>query len=214
MKYFANFPYTITQDSGGNSIVIRNLAERIELIPSIVNNPVLYYTYDIQDGDTPESIANKYYKDPYRYWIVLIVNNIINPLWQWPMSNRLFTTYLVNKYLAASIANGFGSEQYQVISYTQSTTYEYNMTTTSVSTDAVSVTTNENTIVIDSATYANTVPYQITCDFAQSSTLYSVDRTVISIYEWEDAQNESNRTIKLLDFNYVSKIESQLASLI
>ena len=66
MKYFQSFPFVSTTDYNGNQIALTNLMLRSEIVPTLLNNPLLFYNYDIQDGDTPESIANKYYGDPYR----------------------------------------------------------------------------------------------------------------------------------------------------
>ena len=78
MKYFQTFPQIASNDYNGNSITLTNLMVRSELIPSLARNPALFYSYDIQDGDTPEIIAEKYYGDPYRYWIVLYGNQIMD----------------------------------------------------------------------------------------------------------------------------------------
>jgi len=32
-------------------------------------------------NDTPEIVAEKFYGNSYRYWIVLLSNNIIDPQW-------------------------------------------------------------------------------------------------------------------------------------
>jgi hypothetical protein len=63
----------------------------------------LYYTYDIQEGDTPEIIAHKYYGDSYRYWIVLFANELLDPQWDWPMTYKMFEQYLADKYPSTNI---------------------------------------------------------------------------------------------------------------
>jgi hypothetical protein len=51
----------------GNSKIMTNIMVRVSIIPQILNNLAIYYQYDIQEGDTPEIIAHKYYGDSYRY---------------------------------------------------------------------------------------------------------------------------------------------------
>jgi hypothetical protein len=75
MQYFDSLPKAIkTKD--GVSILMTDLMARCSIIPEILKNPMLYYEYTIQDGDTPEIVAYKYYGDSYRYWIVLFANQI------------------------------------------------------------------------------------------------------------------------------------------
>ena len=98
MQYFDTLPKIIQTDEFGNSIILTNLLARASIITDLLKNPIVYYTYDIQDGDTPEIIAHKYYGNMYRYWIVLFANQILDPQWQWPMESSVFTNYIADKY--------------------------------------------------------------------------------------------------------------------
>ena len=98
MQYFSILPKIIKTDAKGNSILMTNLMARASVIPSLLNNPALFYKYDIQDGDTPEIVAHKYYGDVYRYWVVLFSNQILDPQWQWPLNSNEFASYLTAKY--------------------------------------------------------------------------------------------------------------------
>ena len=85
MFYFNTLPKIITPDQNGIPILMTNLLARAKLIDELKDNTMLFYSYLIKDGDTPEIIADKYYGDPYKYWIVLYSNNLLDPLWDWPM---------------------------------------------------------------------------------------------------------------------------------
>ena len=76
MQYFDTLPKIIQTDNVGVSRVFTNLMARASIIPDVLKNPLVYYQYDIQEGDTPEIIAHKYYGESYRYWIVLFANEI------------------------------------------------------------------------------------------------------------------------------------------
>ena len=102
MLYFNSMPKILTPDVNGDGILLTNLMTRSELIPSLLNNPMMFYKYDIQDGDTPEIVADKYYGDSYRYWIVLYANQILDPQWNWPLNNQQFDAYLTKKYSSAA----------------------------------------------------------------------------------------------------------------
>ena len=208
MFYFNSFPKIITTDYNNNGIVLTNIIKRVNIIPSLLKNPLLIYTYDLQEGDTPDIVANKYYGDSYRYWLALFSNNIINPQWQWPMSSSVFDNYIQNKYADAAAAANVVS----VLEYTQSTVYQYTKTIETI--DGTTLNVTKTTIVIDQPTYDSTVPGITTSTFPGGATVsQTVTTNVVSIYDYELEQNESNRSIYLINSIYTSQIESQFASL-
>ena len=208
MFYFNSFPKIITTDYNNNGIVLTNIIKRVNIIPSLLKNPLLIYKYDLQEGDTPDIVANKYYGDSYRYWLPLFSNNIINPQWQWPMSSGVFDSYIQNKYADAAAAANVVS----VLEYTQSTVYQYTKTIETI--DGTTLNVTKTTIVIDQPTYDSTVPGITTSTFPGGATVsQTVTTNVVSIYDYELEKNESNRSINLINSIYTSQIESQFASL-
>jgi len=208
MFYFNSFPKVITTDYNGNGILLTNIIKRINFIPGLLSNPLLLYKYDLQEGDTPDIVANKYYGDSYRYWLPLFANNIMNPQWQWPMDSNVFDSYIQNKYAEAAAAANVSS----VLSYTQSTVYQYTKTIQTV--DSYTLNSNSTTIVIDEPTYNSMVTGTTTSTFPNGATItQTITKNVVSIYDYELEQNESNRSISLINSIYTSQIESQFASL-
>jgi hypothetical protein len=98
MQYFNKLPKIVEYDAKGIGRVFTNLITRASVIPEFLKNPMVYYQYTMQEGDTPEIIAAKYYGDSYRYWIVLFANELLDPQWDWPMSNKVFEEYITTKY--------------------------------------------------------------------------------------------------------------------
>jgi hypothetical protein len=98
MQYFNTLPKVIKTDANLNSVIMTDLLARCSIIPEILKNPMVYYDYDVQDGDTPEIVAYKYYSDSYRYWIVLFANQITDPQWDWPIESASFNNYIEDKY--------------------------------------------------------------------------------------------------------------------
>jgi Base plate wedge protein 53 len=216
MKYFQSLPKIASIDYSGNLITLTNLMVRSEIIPGLLRNPLLFYSYDIQDGDTPEIIAHKYYGDSYRYWLVLFANLIIDPQWDWPMNPNLHQDYIVKKY-TDDTANSLNTtantvSPTQVFSYTQSTIQNYIKSITTV--DSLSSQANTSTYVIDQTAYNNTVVGSNIGTFADGT---QVSETVTlytqSIYDYEVQQNEAKRNINLINSIYVPQIESQFKSL-
>ena len=97
--YFANFPYIIYDSVGnGDFKIVTNLLKRVALRTKVRTNTLLYDTYDVKEGETPEMIAHKYYGDATYHWIVLLVNNITDRFHQWPMNTRQFLAHLAERY--------------------------------------------------------------------------------------------------------------------
>ena len=97
--YFANFPL-IPYDSVGNGEfkVVTNLLKRVALRSKIKSNILLFDTYDVREGETPESIADKLYDDSELHWVILLINDITDRYHQWPMSSSQFLAFLNDKY--------------------------------------------------------------------------------------------------------------------
>jgi hypothetical protein len=197
MQYFDTLPKIINIDSTGNSKVMTNLLARASVIPEILKDPLLYYTYDIQEGDTPEVIAHKYYGDSYRYWIVLFANELLDPQWDWPMTSMVFEQYLADKYPSTNV--------YSEIEYYEKVITQYDVNTQ---------TTTVNKIRIDEDVY-NGLPVTQTATYTLPTgpVTITTDRNAVSIYDYELSLNEAKRNIKILNSNYVGEMENQLKKL-
>jgi hypothetical protein len=97
--YFANFPLIIYDSVGnGDFKIVTNLLKRVALRAKVRTNTLIYDTYDVKEGETPEMIADKLYDDPQLHWIILFVNNITDRYHQWPMSYAQFLSFVNDKY--------------------------------------------------------------------------------------------------------------------
>ena len=97
--YFANFPI-IPYDSVGNGEfkLVTNLLKRVTIRAKVKVNTLLYDTYDVKEGETPEILADKLYNDPELHWVVLMVNDITDRYHQWPKNTNQFLAYINDKY--------------------------------------------------------------------------------------------------------------------
>ena len=97
--YFAAFP-DILYDSVGNgdSKVVTNLLRRVAIRAKVKENTLVFDTYDVKEGETPEIIADKLYGDPELHWVILMANNIVDYYTQWPMTVPTFEKYVKEKY--------------------------------------------------------------------------------------------------------------------
>jgi hypothetical protein len=197
MQYFDTLPKVIYTQNGVSS-VYTNLLARVSVIPEILKDPLIYYTYDIQEGDTPEIIAHKYYGDSYRYWIVLFANELLDPQWDWPMTSRVFEQYLTDKYPSTNV--------YSEIEYYEKIITQY---------DVITQTTTVNKVRIDEDVY-NGLPVTQTATYTLSTGPLTIttERNAVSIYDYELNQNEAKRNIKILNSIYVNQFEEQFKQLL
>lgn len=103
--YFGNFPkiqYSISDDKNIKESVT-DIFKRFAILREIMSNASSYVLYEVEDGETPEILAEKVYNDPGAGWIILYANQIIDPQFDWPLSDDNFKKYIISKY--GSVAN-------------------------------------------------------------------------------------------------------------
>jgi Base plate wedge protein 53 len=99
IPYFAKFPATLYDMLGDkNEIVVTNIMHRARIRDVVRNNTYVYYTYDVKDGETPETIAYKIYGSTQYHWVVLYANDILNPYYDWPLSYDDFQAVMIDLY--------------------------------------------------------------------------------------------------------------------
>ena len=106
-KYFNYFPKTsyYLSDDTTSLDTVTNIMSRFSIDATSKEQLTMYYKYDISDGETPEIVADKLYGSPEKHWIILSVNNIKNPQFDWPLRYNDLTKYIDIKYRGATYAN-------------------------------------------------------------------------------------------------------------
>tara|TARA_B100000579_G_scaffold315386_1_gene264859 strand:+ start:36 stop:701 length:666 start_codon:yes stop_codon:yes gene_type:complete len=79
-------------------ITVKNLFKRGKLADDILQDLTLFTKFKVQGDDRPDNVAADFYEDSDLDWLVLLSNNIINVQSEWPMSQRDFDRYLIDKY--------------------------------------------------------------------------------------------------------------------
>ena len=99
-NYFNFFPKTIYTLDNTSQIInqITDITSKFTFDNTFKNNTVLFYKYSLADDDTPEILADKIYGNPERHWIILALNDIVNPTEQWPLNQTNFMNYVERKY--------------------------------------------------------------------------------------------------------------------
>ena len=97
MSYFKKFPrIEYTFDNGVTSKVAVDILTRVGFKSKVKNTTEMFSDYDVEEGETPEVLADRYYGDPELHWVILIMNEIVNPYYDWPLSNRVLNKSIDN----------------------------------------------------------------------------------------------------------------------
>ena len=79
-------------------LVAKNIWRRSEIISEFKNSLTLFDEYIVNNGEKPETIANRLYQDPFLSWTIFIANDIVNYYEQWPRSSKQLAEYVESKY--------------------------------------------------------------------------------------------------------------------
>lgn len=100
MPYFNEFPIIKYNLSGvnGNTIDVTDIWRKVKVRSKIANNVALFDNFDVPEGDSPETVAYKVYGDAEYFWVVCLMNNIVNRYYDWPLDEYSFQQYVKDKY--------------------------------------------------------------------------------------------------------------------
>jgi hypothetical protein len=97
--FFAKFPKIIYDMQGdGNTKIVTDLLRRVKIKSSIKDSLIMFDSYDVQSGDSPETIAYKLYGDAKYHYVILLLNNITDRYYGWPLSDYGFEQFVKDKY--------------------------------------------------------------------------------------------------------------------
>jgi len=84
---------------------------RVGLRQKVKVNTMFFDTYDVKNGETPESIAFKLYDNAELHWVVMLVNNITDRFHDWPMTEAQFLNFINDKYSNPDAVHHYEIEQ-------------------------------------------------------------------------------------------------------
>ena len=175
---FRSFPqvnYSLKKNK--NFELLTNITLRFKVRDIIKNRTAIYFDYVVKDSDRPDIIASKYYDDPSLDWIIFLVNDIVDPYYDWPLNDESFDSYMRTLYGSTAEA--------------KSTVFEYRKIINNQSVRFDGKIIPKRTVVVDLNTY---------------NSLAATDREQISAYDYYFEQNTEKRKIKILDKQFVSSL--------
>ena len=185
-EFFQHYPqinYDITGTKPIKTKTAINIMVKAKIKNIIQDDIVNYFPYSIPESERPDITAFKVYGDVKYTWLIFLINNIYDPLFDWPLNSREFGNYVKDKYGSLNTAKNTIHHYEQIVR---------TRTEATGTTEAIP----EARIEVDVTTY---------------DALDAADRNIVYCFDWEIDRNEAKRDIKLIDRRYVAEILSEHA---
>jgi len=185
-EFFQHYPqirYDISGLKPPKYKTVINIMVKAKIKSMLTGDIVNYFPYSIPESERPDITAYKAYGNVKYTWLIFLINDITDPIFDWPLNSREFGAYIKNKYGTLQEAKN-GVHHYEKIVRTR------------IEATGVSEAIPEATIEVDETTYDG---------------LDGNDRKIVYCYDWEVDRNEAKRDIKLIDRKYVQDILSEHA---
>jgi len=184
-NYFTNLPkvgYDINGTGKDSFLSVTNIMKSVRFKPSILEDITDYYPYFVKEGERPDIIAHAQYGNIGYAYLIMLVNDIYDPNFDWPLSSQIFEKYIINKYGSVTTAISGVKNYYQIVR-------------AEVARTGTSERIPEVKFVVDETTY---------------DALDSGDRTTLSNYDYEVELNDAKREIKLINPAFIRDIDYQI----
>ena len=184
-NYFRSIPsinYDIWGTEPRHYQSVTNIMKRVKFKPEVLEDISEYYPYIVRDGERPDIISFQQYETVAFSYLILLINDIQDPIFDWPLSTQQFEQYILNKY---------GS----VNSAMMTTKYYYQIIRAEVARTGTSERVPEVKFIVDETTYN-----------ALDITL----RKTQTMYDWEDELNNDKKEIRLISPNFIHDIDYQV----
>ena len=184
-NYFRNIPkvrYDINGAEPNKYLNVTNIMKRISFKPSVIEDISEYYPYRVKDGERPDILSFEKYGTVAYAYLIMLVNDIYDPLFDWPLSSQQFEKYLTNKY--GSVSSEIATVKY----YYQIIRAEVARTGTSERIPAVK-------FIVDQTAY---------------NALSEDNRTTISEYDWEFELNDEKTEIQMINSGLIQDVDYEV----
>ena len=184
-NYFRSIPsinYDIWGTEPRHYQSVTNIMKRVKFKPEVLEDISEYYPYIVKDGERPDIISYNQYETVAFSYLILLINDIQDPIFDWPLSTQQFEQYITNKY---------GSVNSAMVT----TKYYYQIIRAEVARTGTSERVPEVKFIVDETTYN-----------ALDQTL----RSTQTIYDWEDELNNDKKEIRLISPNFIHDIDYQV----
>jgi hypothetical protein len=91
--YFNKFPIT----NYSNNYVV-DITKRATMLETVSSNPYIFYPYELSTYERPDQFSHRYFGDAYKSWILYLTNKIVDPYYEWYLTQDQFRDFLQKKY--------------------------------------------------------------------------------------------------------------------
>ena len=186
-NYFRNLPrvgYDINGTGKDSFLSVTNIMKRVKFKPSVLEDISNYYPYFVKEGERPDIISHAQYGTIGYAYLIMLINDIQDPNFDWPLSSQIFEKYIINKYGSVTIAIAGVKNYYQIIR-------------AEVARTGTSERVPEVKFAVDETTY---------------DALDTADRSTLTDYDYEVELNDAKREIRLINPAFVQDIDYQVKS--
>ena len=184
-NYFRNLPrvgYDINGTGKDSFVNVTNIMKRVKFKPTVLEDISNYYPYFVKEGERPDIISQVEYGNVGYAYLILLVNDIYDPNFDWPLNSQVFEKFIINKYGSVTTAISGIKHYYQIIR-------------AEVPRTGTSERIPEVKFAVDETTY---------------DALGISDRTTLSNYDHEVELNDAKREIRLINPDFIQDIDYQV----
>ena len=184
-NYFRNLPrvgYDINGTGKDSFVNVTNIMKRVKFKPTVLEDISNYYPYFVKEGERPDIISQVEYGNVGYAYLILLVNDIFDPNFDWPLNSQVFEKFIINKYGSVTTAISGIKHYYQIIR-------------AEVPRTGTSERIPEVKFAVDETTY---------------DALGISDRTTLSNYDHEVELNDAKREIRLINPDFIQDIDYQV----
>ena len=79
-------------------LLVKNIWRRAQILVEYKSQITLFTEDNVRDGERPEDIATRLYRNPFYNWTILVINDITDVYSQWPKSVIQLQNFINDKY--------------------------------------------------------------------------------------------------------------------
>jgi len=170
----------------GDFVIAKNFFKRYNLDDKVFSNVVFFNKYTIKDTDRVDILAERYYGDAFYDWVILLTNNMIRGVYEWPLDEETLQKDVESRY----------ESPYETIHH-----YETLEVKAGYKIDDIDVLAQKKGIIVGKEFYdGNFTYYNGSTQFTLPGNTVS---TPITVWEEEVRKNEEKRQIFILKKKYL-----------
>ena len=184
-NYFRSIPstsYDIWGTEPRNYQSVTNIMKRVKFKPEVLEDISEYYPYFVRDGERPDIISYNQYDTVAFAYLIILINDVQDPIFDWPLSTQQFEQFIANKYGSLDSAMTTTKNFYQIVR-------------AEVPRTGTSERVPEVKFIVDETTY---------------NSLDQALRTTQTNYDWEEELNNDKKEIRLISPNFIHDIDYQV----